>query len=108
MKKENLQQMQSRLSASGILAEVKPNEICLVIVPTRRVKAGRFGILLLKNGVSCKALGHGSGRVKDSSGREFQTQGVLVLAVDRKNARKAELYAKLFGVIALPVVVPPP
>jgi hypothetical protein len=107
VKKENLQQMQSRLSTSGILAEVKPNEVCLVIVPSRRLKAGRFGILLLNNGVSCKALGHGSGRVKDSSGREFKTQGVLVLAVDRKDAKRAELYAKLFGVLALSVVVPP-
>jgi hypothetical protein len=108
VKRENLRQMQSCLSASGVLAEVHSDEVCLVIVPSRRLKSGQFGLLLLKNKVPCRALGHGSGRVRDASGREFQAQGVLALAVERKHARKAELYAKLFGVIALSVGTSPP
>lgn len=101
-----LREMRSRLTASGILAEVQPHETGLVIVPSRRIRAGRFALLLLDNGIRCRALGHGTGRVQDAKGNEFKEKGILVLAVETKLARKTELFARLFGVMALPVGQP--
>lgn len=98
--------MRSRLTACGILAEVQPHETGLVIVPSRRIRAGRFAVLLLNNGIRCRALGHGTGRVRDAAGHEFREKGILILAVDTKLARKTELFARLFGVTALPVGQP--
>jgi hypothetical protein len=100
---ENLQQIRTRLHESGILAEVRPGEVLIMILPSARLLAGRFAILLVHNGVGCRAIGHGSGRVQDSLGEECQTQGILVLAVLGDEVRKVELYAKLFGVTAIPL-----
>lgn len=98
-----LEQMRSLLNSSGLLADTLPTEFCLVVVPSRRIKSGRFAILMQSNGVRCRAMGHGDGSVRDAKGRVRKVQGILVLAVDRKDARKASLYAKLFGVTAVTV-----
>ena len=103
MKSENLQQIHTRLHESGILAELREGEVLFLILPSHRILAGRFAILLTRNDVPCRAIGHGSGRVQDSEGEEFKTEGILVLAVLGNQVRKVELYAKLFGVIAIPI-----
>jgi hypothetical protein len=101
--KQNLEQMRSLLHSSGLLADTGPDEFCLVVVPSQRVRAGKFAILLQDNGVRCRALGHGDGKVCDQRGVVSKVRGILVLAVHRSDGKKAELYARLFGVTAVPV-----
>ncbi len=100
---ESIEEMRSFLGASGILAAVRANETCFVVVPSFRLRAGRFALLLPQNGVSCRALGHGTGRVRDAVGHEEKVRGILVLAVHNRDLRKTTLLAKLCGVIAVPL-----
>lgn len=102
--KQNLEQMRQALGDSGLLADARSDEFCLVVVPSKRLKSGRFALLLQENGVSCRALGHGDGKVRDFQGVESKVRGILVLAVLRKDAKRAGLYARLLGVTAVPVL----
>jgi hypothetical protein len=101
--KQNLEQMRSLLHSSGLLADTRPEEFCLVVVPSQRIRAGKFAILLQDNQVRCRALGHGDGKVCDPRGVISRVRGILILAVHIDDAKKAELYARLFGVTAVPV-----
>lgn len=100
---KNLDQVRSFLGAHGILDGANADELCMVVVPSRRLKSGRIALLFQMNGISCRALGHGTGRVRDQHGVESTVRGLLVLAVSQAHAKRLELYAKLYGVTAIPV-----
>lgn len=96
-------EMRSFLSDAGILAETLPFETCMIVMPTFRLRSGRVALLLQQNGVRCRALGHGTGEVRDARGRREQIRGILFLAIHRADARLAELYSRLYGVCAFTV-----
>jgi hypothetical protein len=96
--------MRLALGASGLLEDARPDEFCLVVVPSKRLKSGRFALLLQENNISCRALGHGDGKVCDHRGVESKVRGILVLAILRKDAKRVGLFARLFGVTAVPVL----
>lgn len=102
--KQNLDQMRSVLHSSGLLADTKPGEVCMVVVPTARVRAGRFAILLQDNGVFCRAMGHGDGKISDARGVESRVRGILVMAILQADIKKVDRYARLFGVTAIPII----
>lgn len=82
----------------GILKECLPEERCVVIVPSHRVLAGEFALILRSNDVIVRPLGHGSGSVIDAEGRSHQVQGVLVAAVRGDDLAKLRIHARLCGI----------
>lgn len=73
----------------------------MVVVPTARLKSGRIALLLQKNGLRIRALGHGTGKVRDGRGVERKVRGLLVLAVDNRDVKRVGMYTRLFGAMAV-------
>lgn len=89
------------LDAHRILDDATPYEACMIVVPSPRLRSGRIALLLRKNGVRCRPLGHGTGTLRDSRGTESRIRGLMILAVDRSDVKRLHMYAKLFGVSAI-------
>lgn len=87
----------------GILNERRPDEECVAIVPSHRVLAGEFALILRDNDVIVRPLGHGSGVVIDAEGSRRTVQGVLVAAVRSDTLPKLKIHARLCGVTVTPI-----
>lgn len=98
-----MEHVRSALEAFGVFSDASPMEVCLVVVPSHRLKSGEFAVLLHQNKIHVRTIGHGSGNIRDRRGVESRVKGLLVLTVNRKELRRTQLFAKLFGVTAMPV-----
>ncbi len=88
----------------AILAEARTGELCVAVVPSHRVRAGEFILILRDNGVIVRPLGHGSGAVIDADGKRRIVEGVLVGAVSEDALAKLKIHARLCGITVTPVV----
>lgn len=91
------------LADAAIMEDMARDEVCLLVVPSKRVREGQFAIVLQRNGIRCRALGHGPGHVRDAKGQSRATD-VLVLAIHCKDVRRSILRAKLCGLTLLCVL----
>jgi hypothetical protein len=91
------------LADAAIMEGMTRDEVCLLVVPSKRVREGQFAIVLQRNGIRCRALGHGPGRVRSASGQSCVAD-VLVLAIHCKDVRRSVLRAKLCGLTFLCIV----
>jgi len=95
-------------SALGVLACCDADETGLAIVPSVRVSAREFALILAANGVSVRPLGQGSAQVCDSQGRRARVGGVVIIAARSSEVRKLKTHARLCGVTVIPVRVESP
>lgn len=96
-------EMRSFLHDAGILAETHPNETCMIVMPNFRLRSGQVALLFQANGIRCRALGHGTGLVRDAKGQKKRVRGILVLAINRLDVQTAKMYSRLFGVESLAI-----
>jgi hypothetical protein len=89
--------------AIGILEDCAPEERCVAILPSPRVRAPDFCLILRRNGVIVRALGYGSSWVSDPTGRKGRIYGVVLAAVRSGDLHKLSMHARLCGVIAVPL-----
>lgn len=94
--------------AVGVLSRCDADEEGVAIVPSSRVDAREFVLILRANGVSVRALGQGSAKVIDSKGRRARVGGVLIVAARSAQLRKLKIHARLCGVTVTPVYVETP
>lgn len=98
-----MNQVSEVLAKKGILDKCSPGEICVVVVPSERVRASVFATSLLDNGVSARLVGSGSCLVVDAAGNRFRVRGMVVLTVLSKDLTKIGRLARLFGITAVRV-----
>jgi hypothetical protein len=91
------------MRAEAILAECRTDEQCVAIVPSARVLAGEFALILKDNDVIVRPLGHGSGSVIDEEGKRATVSGILVVAVQDEDLRKLSILARMCGIAFSPV-----
>lgn len=97
-KKEQADDLYSYLRSSGVLQDLRPEEACVVVAPTDRIKSSTFMGLLQQNGLPVRLLAFGTGKVRLPSGKISTVPGTAVAAINTGALKRLEMYARLFGV----------
>ena len=84
--------------ATYIVGECAEDEECLCVVPSARLGAQDFMLVLERNGISVRPLGQGTGTVLDASGSEYTVPGVVLMAIARADECRVAKHARMCAV----------
>jgi hypothetical protein len=83
------------------LAACANGEVCVAIVPSRRVSVVSILEVLDRNGIQVRLIGRGSCTVTDAAGCAEQLRGVGLIAAAERDVARLRKIARLCGVAAL-------
>lgn len=86
----------------GVLPKAEPLEQAVAVVPSERVSAREFLLILRENGVRVRILARGSALVSAESRRD-RIPGALVIAVPKDQERKLRILSRICGVTTGPI-----
>lgn len=85
------------LRSSGCLDSTAFTEACVVLLPTKRLKAGQLLTILSENDIPVRKLAHGVARIRDKYLIVRKVSGIIVLAVPTDYLHKLDRIIRLSG-----------
>lgn len=78
---------------------------CFAVVPSSRLDARSFGLILIHNGIDVRVVGRGSCTFSNSLGECFGAGRLLILTVPIDQLGRLELHSRMCSITLLPVKV---